>query len=231
MWCLDWMGKDYFCSRCKVGIKEKEYDWSLKHGGVALCRGCQKGKGKILDTDEHGRSQTKKKIVKKVEESGLSDKQSRYSENMIKGRIAETLVEELFLSLGYNVFRYGMENTVPGIMKLLKGVRGDVAKNIRRMPDFVVQKGKDVFFIEVKFRANGEFDKRDWCLKDYPYENAYFVVVSKKHIKCITYGELMDGKKVDSKSRNWLGSRKEFDLDKDVIIDFCKFGVKFFDGV
>jgi len=49
------------------------------------------------------------------------------------------VIKELFLSLGYNVFRYGMENTVPGIMELLKGVRGDVATNIRRMPDFVIQ--------------------------------------------------------------------------------------------
>ena len=39
-----------------------------------------------------------------------------YRENMIKARIAETLIEELFLQLGYSVFRYGMENTVPGIM-------------------------------------------------------------------------------------------------------------------
>ena len=29
---------------------------------------------------------------------------------MIKGRLAETLVEKMFLSLKYNVFRYGMEN-------------------------------------------------------------------------------------------------------------------------
>ena len=51
-------------------------------------------------------------------------------------------------SLGYNVFRYGMENTVPGIMDLLKGVRSDVAYNIRRMPDFVVQKPKITWEIE-----------------------------------------------------------------------------------
>ncbi|SHI46655.1 hypothetical protein SAMN04488513_101373 [Pseudozobellia thermophila] len=31
-----------------------------------------------------------------------------------------------------------MENSIPGITDLLKGVRGDVAKNIRQMPDFVV---------------------------------------------------------------------------------------------
>ncbi len=35
---------------------------------------------------------------------------------------------------------------------LLKGVRGDVAKNIRQMPDFVVFKDKTAHFIEVKYR-------------------------------------------------------------------------------
>ena len=32
-------------------------------------------------------------------------------------------------------------------------------------------------------------------------------------------------------SRNYLGSRKEFDLDKGVIIEFCEFAVKFFGQV
>ena len=50
---------------------------------------------------------------------------------MIKGRIAETLIQELFLQEQFNVFRYGMENTIPGIMDLLQGVRTDVADQIR----------------------------------------------------------------------------------------------------
>ena len=50
---------------------------------------------------------------------------------MIKARIAETLIEELFLSMEWGVFRYGMENTIPGVMTLLKGVRSDVAENIK----------------------------------------------------------------------------------------------------
>src|SRR6478609_6357970 len=91
------------------------------------------------------------------EEKGLGDKEWNYRFGMIKGRIAETLIQELFLSLDYNVFRYGMENTIPGIMELLKGVRSDVAQEIRRMPDFVIQNRntKDVSFVEVKFRASG----------------------------------------------------------------------------
>jgi len=163
---------------------------------------------------------------------GLSEREKNYRYGMTKGRIAETLIQELFLSLGYNVFRFGMENTIPGIMELLKGVRSDVAQEIRRMPDFVMQnpKTKDVYFIEVKFRANGIFQLKD-LPKNYPYENAYIILVSKKHIKCITVKELLAGKEITPTSRNYLGNRKEFDLDKEVIIDYCNFAIQFFERV
>ena len=158
----------------------------------------------------------------------------------LQDEIAETQREELFLSLRYNVYRYGMENTVPGVMKLLKGVRGDVADNIRRMPDFVVQhpKTNEVFFIEVKFRRSGKFDKTDdyftknnKSIQDYPYVNAYFIVVTKKHIKCLTYDELEKGDQILPLSKNFLSKRTEFGLDRKVIIKFCKFAVKFFKEV
>jgi hypothetical protein len=125
-----------------------------------------------------------------------------------------------------------MENTTPGIIELLKGVRSDVALEIRRMPDFGIQNSntKDVHFIEVKFRASGTFTFTD-LPKSYPYENAYIIVVSKKHIKCISVEELKHGGEVTPESRNYLGSRKEFDVDKDVIIEFCKFAIQFFESV
>lgn len=169
-------------------------------------------------------------VDKKTE--GLTDNERDFRYNMIKGRIAETLVQELFLSLGYNVFRYGMENTIPGIMELLKGVRSDVAQEIRRMPDFVMQnpKTKDVYFVEVKFRAKGEFKGSD-LPKGYPYTNAYIILVSKKHIKCLTVTELLEGKEISPSSHNYLGNRKEFGLDKKVIIDFCEFAIQFFENV
>ena len=191
-----------------------------------LCYSCYKAE------NNHQKSTAVAAPEEKNDSSGLSDKDRNYRYNMIKGRIAETLIQELFLSLGYNVFRYGMENTIPGIMELLKGVRNDVASQIRRMPDFVIQnpESKEVFFIEIKFRATGELRFKD-LPKNYPYENAYFIMVSKKHIKCITYQELKNGKEISATSRNYLGSRKEFDLQKEVIIDFCNFAVQFFEGV
>ncbi|NRD22709.1 hypothetical protein HNV10_05625 [Winogradskyella litoriviva] len=152
--------------------------------------------------------------------------------NLIKGRIAETIIEELFLSLGFQVFKYGMENTIPGIMELLKGVKDDVAMEIKRMPDLVVYKDGRAHFIEVKFRANGCFKLIDIDRKgDYPYQNALIVLVSKKHIKCISFQELQEGKEITESSRNYLGNRIEFDTDKDKIIEYCKYAVKFFENV
>lgn len=196
-----------------------------------LCLKCYNRKKNSTTTDSkvseaHSDDLSEKMAV------GLTEKERSYRYGMIKGRIAETLIQELFLSLGYNVFRYGMENTIPGIMELLKGVRSDVAQEIRRMPDFVMQnpKTKDVYFVEVKFRANEEFALKD-LPKGYPYENAYIILVSKKHIKCITVAELQEGKEVSPTSKNYLGNREEFDLDSTVIVDFCNFAVKFFDNV
>ena len=42
---------------------------------------------------------------------------------------------------------------------------------------------------------------------------------------------LKEGKKINPKSVNYLRGRKEFDLDKDTIIKFCDFAVKFFSEV
>ena len=200
-----------------------------KYNG-GLCIKCYSAKSPKKETQV----ETKPEPIDEYEDesTGLSTKDKNFRYGMIKGRIAETLIQELFLSLGYNVFRYGMENTIPGIMELLKGVRSDVAQDIRRMPDFVLQnpKTKDVHFVEVKFRASGEFKFQD-LPKNYPYENAYIVLVSKKHIKCLTVAELQEGKEITATSHNYLGSRKEFDLDKNVIIDFCNFAIKFFENV
>lgn len=187
---------------------------------------------KCYNENKEQKSPLKEVKEEVLEHQGLSEKDKNYRYNMIKGRIAETLIQELFISLEYNVFRYGMENTIPGIMELLKGVKSDVAEEIKRMPDFVIQNPRtnEVFFIEVKFRAAETFAFKDLS-KNYPYENAFFILVSKKHIKCISYNELKEGKEITPESRNYLGSRKEFDLDKQTIITFCEFAVKFFEGV
>jgi hypothetical protein len=49
---------------------------------------------------------------------------------------------------------------------------------------------------------------------------------------CIQYGAFTKfNGGMSAAGRNYLGSRKEFDLDKDIIIDFCDFAVQFFQNV
>ncbi|PCI12071.1 MAG: hypothetical protein COB73_00320 [Flavobacteriaceae bacterium] len=188
-----------------------------------LCLKCYK-------EDTLSKKNANKKNIK--EATPKLTKDNPWISGVIKGRIAETIVEELFRSLGFQVFSYGMENSIPGIKDLLKGVRGDVSKNIRQMPDFVVFKDNQAHFIEVKYRASGELKLKDISkYGDYPFENALFVLVTKKHIKCISYKELSEGKEITSTSHNYLGKRKEFDTDKDKIIEYCNYAVKFFENV
>ena len=59
-----------------------------------LCLTCYKSKNDPQITK-------KEPIIDQVH-IGRTDKDRNYRYNMIKGRIAETLIQELFLSLGYN---------------------------------------------------------------------------------------------------------------------------------
>ena len=203
-------------------------EYTKINGG--LCYSCYRKNGKSKDVAVPEKEPKKEEITK--QNPKIEMKENPWISGVIKGRIAETIVEELFRSLGFQVFNYGMEKSIPGIKDLLRGVRGDVSKNIRQMPDFVVFKDNQVHFIEVKYRASGELKLKDISkYGDYPFENALFVLVTKKHIKCISYKEISEGKEITSTSQNYLGNRKEFDIDKDLIIEYCKYAVKFFENV
>ncbi len=83
--------------------------------------------------------------------------------SLIKGRIAESLVKELFIGLGMDVYPYGIECQFPDLAKLYKS--GKVKKNIAlnrlaKRPDFIVCADRDgkksVHRVEVKFRSSGK---------------------------------------------------------------------------
>ncbi len=153
---------------------------------------------------------------------------------MIKGRIAETIVEELFREMGFRVFRYGMENTIPGIIPQIEnGQQNAVSMRIRQSPDLVVYKEKKAYFIEVKYRSCEKF-----CLKDvekdceYSYPNAFFVVISKKHIKCISYKELKSGESISPDNLHFLlGKRPEFLAEHQLIMKFLKESRMMFEAI
>jgi hypothetical protein len=93
-----------------------------------------------------------------------------FSRNSIKGRVAETIIQELFLAHDFNVFHYGMERSIPGIAQLTRKTFGAVKQQIRSMPDFVVQDPRNhkLHFVEVKYRASGSFSIED-IQGEYPW--------------------------------------------------------------
>jgi len=83
-------------------------------------------------------------------------------ENMIKARIAETLVEEMFRREGYQVYRFGYESILQNLVQNGNRIdkEYDVGLTVTSMPDFLVVKDNKPNFIEVKFRKNGKLNRK-----------------------------------------------------------------------
>lgn len=77
-------------------------------------------------------------------------------ENVVKGRIAENLVNELLRRDGYHVYRFGYETVLQNLTQIegdiLRG-NSDIVRQIRSIPDFLCVKSGKPIFIEVKFRS------------------------------------------------------------------------------
>ncbi len=147
-------------------------------------------------------------------------------DSSIKGRLAEAIVEEMFLSMKYRVFRFGMENTIPGFGSRHLPKKGDVANEVRKMPDFVVvSPDKKINYIEVKYRTDGQFDINDHY-KDkggYPYDNAYVILITPRAILIRRASILKKGGKF-----MYLKDCKDFETDKEIILQYIGFCKKFF---
>jgi len=153
---------------------------------------------------------------------------------MIKARIAETIIKELFQLCGFNVFEHGMERTMPTITGKLNCDESDTALKIRKMPDFVVQApppDNKLHYVEVKYRKSSNFPASSDNIKNYPYKNAWFIIVSKKDIRCISYQQIMAGENLKKDDSYLLENSKEFNLNTDLVKQFQKYATDFFNGV
>lgn len=65
----------------------------------------------------------------------------------------------------------------------------------------------------------------------YPWPHAYFIIVSREHIKCLTYKQLANGKVISPTCANLLIVRKDLDLDRKLIVQFVELAKRFFVGV
>jgi len=146
---------------------------------------------------------------------------NKFNLNSLKGRIAEQLIQDLFQQSGYNVFNFGLERLHPGLSKLIAANHFKTSKSLRYMPDFVVQSSinGDLFYLEVKFRANGSFSF-DEHYKDYPYHNAWFVIVSPDKIQAMHYKRLMGGYAITPDTNYSLLKIKSFHISAELLEEY-----------
>jgi hypothetical protein len=152
---------------------------------------------------------------------------------MTKGRLAETIIEELFIASGFEVHRFGMENMVPGLVRKLRRNYSDVSWHIKKMPDFVMYKNDTVHFVEVKYKGDGNFDihNLEKDQKFYPFEDCIIIVVTPDKIKALTVQELKAKKTITPACKNYLGNRAEFGLDEARIKEYLQIVKAFFEKI
>ena len=154
-----------------------------------------------------------------------------YHYNMIKGRVAEAIIKELFQANNYRVYDYGMERILPHAIENVRKQNDDMALRVRHMPDFIVQhipSGK-LTYVEVKYRAKGNFTIKD--IEHNPYSQTCFVVVSKTDIQWIEYAELLDKKSLPSVQIKTLENCPLFQLGAKSVEEYRNYAKAFFEGV
>jgi len=84
-------------------------------------------------------------------------------ENILKGRMAESLVEELLKKSGNKVYRFGYEAVLQNLTQLEKSFdrESEVGRRISSIPDFIVVNQKKISLVEVKFRTEPHLYETD----------------------------------------------------------------------
>jgi len=79
------------------------------------------------------------------------------------GRKAENLIKNMMEELGFIVVPFGYEYLTPEFANRKKLLKGRAGEFVRGLPDFlIIDKQTNIaYFIEVKYRKNGEIDPKD----------------------------------------------------------------------
>ena len=119
-------------------------------------------------------------------------------ENVIKGRIAEAIIEELLRTSGNRVYRFGYESILQNLVQ--HDSRFDRhsgnGEQVRSIPDFVVvnSDGRS-FFVEVKFRSDPVWLLKTPLLKqlkEYWQAKLILVTITKPYFRIVDPQFLFD---------------------------------------
>lgn len=159
--------------------------------------------------------------------------------NFLKGRIAEAIVERLFISLNMVPIHNGIEFRHPDIAHMRRNgqVSEERIKNIEFGSDFIIRSAErnqngeyEVYQVEVKFSKDNKCDLRR--LEIYNNEEMIFIFVGFEGFWCATKKEIKEVsmlnniKIIDYSSLNELKDHSLFsfnDAEKEIISAFSEF--------
>lgn len=132
----------------------------------------------------------------------LTKNELNFKYQLIKGRIAENIVQELFLSEGYQVYKFGIENNYPFLLQQIKGNDTKQSISLRIAPDLVIldPTNNEIFYVEVKFCSSSKYKlNRKIDLENYMhcYPNTFFFIVGCEYIYLIHIEEFVKAKEID----------------------------------
>lgn len=135
----------------------------------------------------------------------MTQENNNYAEGMLKGRMAETLVEELLRKCGNKVYRFGYEAILQNLTQLKEGFdrHSEVGEQIRAIPDLVVvDKDGNTDLVEVKFRWSPTLHEKDFDrlerIKNYWGSKVIFVNCSEKPYFRITVSPYIENGKLNA---------------------------------
>lgn len=106
-----------------------------------------------------------------------------FAEGMLKGRMAESMVEEILRKSGNSVYRFGYEAILQNLTQIQKAFdrHTDAGERIHSIPDFIVlDKKSEPILLEVKFRFDGKLygDDKERLQKIKEFWNAKVLFVN-----------------------------------------------------
>lgn len=111
--------------------------------------------------------------------TAMTQKQVQFAYNLIKGRVGESLVEQLLMLLGFSVRRFGIETLAPIESIHMGGRETEEARFLRRLPDFLAfpSHSGPPMMVEVKTWYTGKPPREYFSVVSH-YPKRWLIVVS-----------------------------------------------------
>ncbi|MEI8361566.1 MAG: hypothetical protein WCG01_05525 [bacterium] len=139
----------------------------------------------------------------------------KFSRELIKGRIAEVVFEEMIRSEGrYTTIPFGYEHTVPSLAQYQHLARiKEVMNNISDAPDFALisEDKSEVYLVEVKYRSNIDKDElRLTATKLLDRWNpSWIFIATNEGFYCGTSSTISKNGVINKLSTNWVSASRQ----------------------